>query len=187
MPVIVSLFNCVLMSICDHALQLFFRLILERLHVSSRAVLFVSLLLNIVGMLFLVDWQYLASGDAGNMCLDSSLSGTSLNDSFDNVLLGAGECATTYGDNRTQSLNEILCIESEECYWNQASIVTGLVYCQDCPQLCHSKSGSLNFIQFTIGIMLVGLSVDICRYNTMPLMSKVTPNDFKVIILFNCC
>ena len=173
---------CSYASICDNALQLFFRLILERLHVSSRAVLFVSLLLNIVGMLFLVDWQYLASGDAVNMCLDSSLSGTSLNDSFDDVLLSAGECDTTYGENRTQSLNEILCTESEECYWNPDSIVTGY-YCQDCPSLCHSKSGSLNFIQFTIGIMLVGLSVDICRYNTMPLMSKVTPNDFKVIYL----
>ena len=170
------------MSILCTAIILFFRLILERLHVSSRVVLFVSLLLNIVGMFLIADWQYLASGDTVNRCrLDSSLSRASLNNSFDDVLLGVGECVTTYKGNRTQSVNEILCVEFEECYWNQDSIVTSY-YCQDCPSLCHSKSGSLNFIQFAIGIMLVGLSVDICRYNTMPLMSKVTPNDFKVMI-----
>lgn len=157
----------------------YIRLILERLRVSSRAVLVVALLMNIIGISLLGDWQYL--GDASvTQCSMHSL-GSSINSTDSSLVQCSGNLITVIGNQSTVLYEEQRsCIDNDNaCYWNPDSIVTDQ-YCDDCPAVCHSKSGSLNFIQFSIAVLLTGLSVDMVRYNTMPLMSKVVPEEYKV-------
>ena len=72
-----------------------------------------------------------------------------------------------------------LCEAEEICYWNPQSIVTG-EFCEDCPQLCRNKERSLNFIQVCIALVMITTSIEMTRYNALPMMSKFVSSDKKV-------
>ena len=157
-----------------------FRLLLERIRVSSRAVLCTALLCNAMGVALLVDWQSLATDT--QKCSQFSLPETP-EGSFVECIPSDMESTIQSSGNymNTNTTYEEQCRSSKECYWNPDSIITGK-HCDTCPGICHSNSGSLNFIQVCIGVFFICLSIDMTRYTTMPLMSKFVPGNLKVMI-----
>ena len=158
-----------------------FRLLLERIRVSSRAVLCTALLCNAVGVALLVDWQSLATDT--QKCSQFSLPETPEGSFVECIPSDMESTIQSSGNymNTNTTYEEELCQLNKECYWNPDSIITGK-HCDTCPGICHSNSGSLNFIQVCIGVFFICLSIDMTRYTTMPLMSKFVPGNLKVMI-----
>lgn len=77
------------------------------------------------------------------------------------------------------SSNKVMCESYDDCYWNKDSIITG-DYCEDCLPICRSKSRSLSFVQWCIGVSLVLLATGIGRYILYPMMTKVSPPQHQV-------
>ncbi len=81
--------------------------------------------------------------------------------------------------NSFTSVERQLCEFNDECYWNPQSIVTG-DYCEDCPKLCRNKKKSLSFIQVCIGMGVLAFSIEMTRYTSLPMLSKVVSSNMKV-------
>ena len=219
---------------------------LERIKISSRAVLILSLLIGTGGFVSLGDWQSISENPCSNV---SNMSTKSYNDhcllndcvpvsnilnsnttiyylplnSTDTCALCNEEnpsigkkmekfkchyqntiytfCLSTFESNNKfcndtiedlasaidelydkMFSNKLMCESYDDCYWNKDSIITG-DYCEDCLPICRSKSGSLSFVQMCIGVSLVLLATGIGRYMLYPMMTKVSPPRYQVIVV----
>ena len=70
-------------------------------------------------------------------------------------------------------------IPNHQCYWIPNSIVTKH-RCNDCQPICRSKTRSLNFVQFLLGVNLLLLSAAIPRVALYSLLSDRVSRDAQV-------
>ena len=106
---------------------------------------------------------------------------TNMNNTFEYIELKLVLITESIDDLLTGRYSEAQrkCESNDMCYWNPDSILTG-DYCYECPPICRNRKGSLHFVQVCVAIILLTLSIDISRYNLLPLMSKVASPPLKV-------
>ena len=210
---------------------------LERIKISSRAVLILSLLIGTGGLISLGDWQSISENPCSNVsnisikpyndhcvlndcvpvnsifnssitiyylplnstnktcascndkmeefkCFYEDMNYTfclSTNESNSTFCESIEELMSSMNDDEMYS-NQVMCESYDDCYWNKDSIITG-DYCEDCLSICRSKSGSLSFVQWCIGVSLVLLATEIGRYILYPMMTKVSPPRHQVSLV----
>lgn len=215
---------------------------LERIKISSRAVLILSLLIGTGGLISLGDWQSISENPCSNVsnisikpyndhcvlndcvsvnsifnssttiyylplnstnktcasCNDESSSTEmeefkcfyeNMNYTFclstfesNNISCESIEELMSSMDDDEMYSNKVMCESYDDCYWNKDSIITG-DHCEDCLSICRSKSGSLSFVQWCIGVSLVLLATEIGRYILYPMMTKVSPPRHQVSLV----
>ena len=159
------------------------RLATKLVKVNDRLLLGVTFILGLVGVILIGDWQ----GIGHDPCSSANIIGpfnTSTNDSGleDNDYSQSGmfsaESALNSGgdsiyplplsDEISSSSNsslhswwvescEALSSSSHQCFWNPKSRITG-EFCNTCHTACYSEQKSLNFYQFSAGVLLVCLA-----------------------------
>lgn len=83
-------------------------------------------------------------------------------------------------NNKKILLGEV-CINHEQCHWNQFSEITG-EKCFSCSPICRNKSKSMSFVQFSVGIALFVFPIPISRVILMILISEKLAKDEQVSI-----
>ena len=116
------------------------------------------------------DWQTIGRDPCsldGNLQLNTSTNSTNSSDlihgvSVDSVLSsGSGLMTEELNSTSNSSLYvkncEALSSSSHQCFWNPKSRITG-EFCNTCLPTCLSEQASLNFYQFSTGVLLLALS-----------------------------
>ena len=82
---------------------------------------------------------------------------------------------------------EALSSSSHQCFWNPKSRITG-EFCNTCHRACYSEQKSLNFYQFSIGMLLVCLATPLGFVFVSSITSAYTPIDHQVssVHIYEC-
>ena len=201
------------------------RPILKRARLDNRIGLGLSLLLGLLGILLVGDWQgigdnpcalvtaaepttnsnvnistvnhssllphdYVGSGSGsgsglGLQILPDELHNTELDTSGEDP--GTFEVHPEVRENIVFSTNESdnkkLCesqsTSKHKCFWNPKSRVTG-EHCTTCRPVCLSTQKSINFVQFSIGIMLASSSNFLTYHFTTVVGSNIVDRHYQV-------
>lgn len=65
------------------------------------------------------------------------------------------------------------------CHWIPNSIMTDK-HCSDCQPICHSLSHSINFIQFTAGVVIFLITAPLLYMGTFLVLSESVPRNCQV-------
>ena len=77
---------------------------------------------------------------------------------------------------------EALSTDTHQCFWNPQSRVTG-DYCNTCLPVCLSLQTSLNFYQFSIGVLLMAVAATLQFIFNLALVSDITQKRHQVATL----
>ena len=165
--------------------------------VNNRKVLGVALTSALVGSILMGDWQAIGRDPCsldGNLQLNTSTNSTSSSDlihgvSVDSVLSSGLMLPPTDELNSTSNSSlyeqlveqcEALSSSSHQCFWNPKSHITG-EFCNTCLPTCLSKQTTINFPQYTIGILLISFATPIGYVLIFAIASDIAPVDSQVI------
>ena len=130
------------------------------------------LLFTVFGSLLIGDWQSIGHE---NNCRSFNTTHSSVEDSGSTELLGEYEPAlfpiSSFEDRNSSNATlsklshynrlvegcKSLSSADDTCYWNQQSLVTGQ-FCSICLPTCLSKRTTLNFYQFSVGVLLLSIA-----------------------------
>ena len=179
-------FTLIFLSLHSLAMKIF--------KVNNRKVLGVALTLALVGSILMGDWQAIGRDPCsldGNHQLNTSTNSTNSSDlihgvSVDSVLssgLMTDELNSTSNSSIYEQLVEqceALSSSSHQCFWNPKSHITG-EFCNTCLPTCLSKQTTINFYQFTIGILLICFATPLGYVLIFAIASDIAPVDSQVI------
>jgi hypothetical protein len=160
--------------------------------INNRILLGVCLLQVLCGSVLVGDWQSIGYKNQCH-CDNMSLVDGDWNGSL--TELSDPPCYLTYcGDNSSliDSGNGVLnCSESQSCesrsgaghhcYWNPQSPITG-EFCNNCVPECLSKKATINFYQFSAGILLLSVAGPLGFVIVSAVASEITSVESQV-----CC
>ena len=69
----------------------------------------------------------------------------------------------------------------EHCHWIPNSLVTGK-HCSDCQPICRSPTHTLNFVQFTVGAVVLTSTIPLAYIGTFLLLSNTVPEQYQVLV-----
>ena len=161
--------------------------------INNRVVLGMCLLFTVFGSLLIGDWQSI--GHENNCSFNTTHS--SVEDSGSAELLGEYAPAlfpissvedknssnTTSSElshyNRLVEDCKSLSSADDTCYWNQQSLVTGH-FCSICLRTCLSKRATLNFYQFSVGVLLLSIAGPLTFVFVSAVASEITTVESQV-------
>ena len=178
-------FTLIFLSLHSLAIKIF--------KVDNRKVLGVALMLGLVGSILMGDWQTIGRDSCspdGNLQLNTSTNSTSSSDligiDVDSVLssgLMTDELNFTSNSSIYEQLVErceALSTSSHQCFWNPESHITG-EFCNTCLPTCLSKQTTINFPQYTIGILLISFATPLGYVLIFAVASDIAPVDSQVL------
>ena len=134
------------------------------------------------------DWQAIGhdpcSSDS-NTSTNSTSSSDLIGIDVDSVLssgLMTDELNSTFSSNLYQQLVErceALSSSSHQCFWNPKSRITG-EFCNTCLPTCLSKQTTINFYQFTVGILLISFATPLGFVLLSAISSDIASVDSQV-------
>ena len=162
--------------------------------IDNRKVLGVALTLALVGSILMGDWQAIHVGRDpcsldGNLQLNTSTNSTNNSSdlihgvSVDSVLssgLMTDELNSTSNSSLYVENCEALSSSSHQCFWNPKSRITG-EFCNTCLPTCLSKQTTINFYQYTVGILLISFASPLGLILTSAITAGVTPVHSQVL------
>ena len=159
--------NCV--SLCRWAVKVF--------RVDNRKILGMTYVVCFVGAVLTGDWQAVNQEDpcslpgSNSVCENSTFSG------MQPQLLGSGlSCGV--GENVSEFHKQLVCEEQicsgHQCFWNPQSQVTGEC-CSTCLPVCLSQQTTINFYQFTLGILLISFAAPLAFVVVSAMASDIAP------------
>ena len=178
---------------------------LKSLRVNNRIVLIVALVMSLTGTILTADWQAIGQDPCHIQFTNAQTSNASWNSSDSNLnsLRGSFVNGTTLDltNVRDSNFHEIdplmsnisdfqadICIagssESHECYWNPVSRITGTV-CSLCRQVCRTESMSVTFVQFSLGMGLIGVAALLLWTALLGIATDCTAKSAQVRIHIN--
>ena len=152
----------------------------------------VALTLALVGSILMGDWQAIHVGrdscsPDGNLQLNTSTNSTNSSDligiDVDSVLssgLMTDELNSTSNSSLYVENCEALSSSSHQCFWNPKSRITG-EFCNTCLPTCLSKQTTINFYQYTVGILLISFASPLGLILTSAITAGVTPVHSQVL------
>ena len=163
-----------------------YRLFLQQVKLNSRIIAVIGLLLSIAGAALAADWQSLP-GDPCTKLSPFHHPELAANYSNDNFVYNGSKHAHSQalqvleGDVYVIAMNkcESASIPNHQCYWVPNSIVTKR-RCNDCQPICRSKTRSLNFVQFLLGVTFIQVSASIAKVPIYALLSDRVSRDAQV-------
>ena len=178
-------FTLIFLSLHSLAIKIF--------KVDNRKVLGVALMLGLVGSVLMGDWQTIGRDSCspdGNLQLNTSTNSTNSSDMIgidvDSVRssgLMTDELNSTSNSSIYEQLVEsceALSTSSHQCFWNPESDITG-EFCNTCLPTCLSKQTTINFPQYTIGILLISFATPIGYVLIFAVASDIAPVDSQVL------
>ena len=167
---------------------------------NNRKVLGVALLFGLVGSVLVGDWQAIA----GDPCSASDIPpfNTSTNTTNSSEMIGVNmnmdqvlnSRLTTDELNSTSNLSlyrqlvedcDALSSSSHQCYWNPESHITG-EFCNTCLPTCLSKQTTIDFSQYTVGILLISFAIPLGYVLTFAVASDIASVDSQVYCIILC-
>ena len=143
--------------------------------ISNRTTVMLSLVVSLVGCALIGDWQAITTAAESEPC---SLYSSMINET--NVPHLICESANITGFQNEVDSCQAQSTSGHQCFWNPQSRVTG-EYCSTCLSTCLSHQTSLNFYQFSLGVVLL-TSGSLLLYVLVPaLASDTTPPNNQVI------
>jgi hypothetical protein len=158
--------------------------------VDNRILLGVCLVLTLLGALLVGDWQSTAHGNpcqmpvttdcSNNLSLEITSGLSPLGDE-DNLALNCSNISIQYlsFNERYVDTCESLGTDDNSCFWNQQSRVTG-DFCNTCLPACLSRQATLNFYQFSSGVLLLSIAAPLGFVFTSAVASEITPLESQV-------
>ena len=131
-----------------------------------------SLVVSVIGCALIGDWQAITESDPCSsyspMTNETSqpLSTTCLSSNITGFQLSVADC-------------EAQSTSSRQCFWNPQSRVTG-DYCSTCLPACLSQQTSLNFYQYSLGVVFLTAGSNLLYVLVPALASDVTPPNNQV-------
>ena len=150
-------------------------------------------MLALVGFVLMGDWQAIGRDPCsldGNLQLNTSTNSTNSSDlihgvSVDSVLSSGLMLPPTDELNSTSNSSlyveqcEALSSSSHQCFWNPKSHITG-EFCNTCLPTCLSKQTTINFYQFTVGILLISFATPLWFVLISAMSSDIASVDSQV-------
>lgn len=159
-------------------------MVLKLADVDNRKVLGLLLLVAIAGTLLLADWQSIGGNPCSNYTTSHNepqfLSLTELNiNSTGNEITFPGDNTTTTTTEKhftylTHHDKEICEALSSDCFWNPHSRITH-EDCNTCLPVCLSRTKSLCFYQFSLGVLLVSIASPLLFVFSSAISSDIMP------------
>ena len=123
---------------------------------DNRILLGIAFIFVLVGSLLMGDWQTIngnssCSSAAVELSSNASTNAESIEDMFSNSISNS-----SLYQQLVESC-EALSSSSHQCFWNPKSRITG-EFCNTCLPTCLSEQASLNFYQFSLGVILICIS-----------------------------
>lgn len=158
---------------------------------NNRLLLGVSLVLILIGVILIGDWQAIGH----DPCLQSETStvngtysgynSSDLND-FSNHFSTLSATETDSIENCSlSSFRQVSCeswsTSSHQCFWNQKSRITG-EFCGTCHEVCLSEQKSMNFYQFCIGVLLISVTLPVGFVAIPAILSDITSVESQVLL-----
>ena len=134
-----------------------------------------------------LDCDWIVSGSSSGSELNTSTNSSELmmGVSVDSVLssgLVTDELNSTSNSSLYEQLVEsceALSSSSHQCFWNPKSRITG-EFCNTCLPTCLSKQTTINFYQFSAGMLLISLATPLEYVVVSAITSDVTATDSQV-------
>ena len=180
------------------------RLATKLVKVNDRLLLGLTFILGLVGVTLIGDWQGIGHDPCSSANIigpfNTSITGSGLedNDYSQSGMFSADSALNNEGDSiyplplsdgmnsSNSSLNnwwvescEALSSSSHQCFWNPKSRITGK-FCNTCHAACYSEQKSLNFFQFSVGVLLVCLASAMGFIFISAITSSYTPINHQV-------
>ena len=164
------------------------RLAIKVFKIDNRKVLGVALTSALVGSILMGDWQAIGRDPCsldGNLQLNTSTNSTSGSDLIHGGS-GSGLLAEELNSTSNSSLYvencEALSSSSHQCFWNPESRVTG-EFCNTCLLTCLSKQTTINFYQYTVGVLLISFASPLGLVLTSAITAGATPVHSQVLYI----
>ena len=158
-----------------------FSLVAKFAKISNRNLLGFCLLCALFGSILVGDWQSLSH----DPCFSTSLSNGN-NESGSEIGNYSYESGFESINSSEMSLYEQLLEDCEarsssshKCFFNSQSRITG-EFCNTCRPTCLSKQASINFYQFTAGILLLSTAAPLGFVFTSAIASEITSIETQV-------
>ena len=165
---------------------------MKALKVDNRIMLGVALIMGLLGSLLVGDWQAIIRQDpclsahntTGFLELNTSTNSSELmmGVDVDSSGLMTDELNSTSNSSLYEQLTkscEALSSSSHQCFWNPKSRITG-EFCNTCLPTCLSKQTTINFYQFSAGMLLISLATPLEYVVVSAITSDVTATDSQV-------
>ena len=153
-----------------------FRLGTKLAKVDNRNRLGLCLLCGLVGSVLVADWQSIGQDPCMSLnATDSTVCDSALSSGMDEICSNGTNNSSLY-QHLVESC-EALSSSSHQCFWNPMSRITG-IFCNTCFRVCLSREKSINFYQFSLGILLLALSAP--RVFVSAITSEITSVDSQV-------
>ena len=140
------------------------------MRIDNRVVLIVTIFLGIIGTTLSSDWQAIGQ----DPCYEKFLANFSTVGEPQNTMV----CRDLSTD-RLADLCEAGSSNEHNCIWSCVSKVTGNS-CQYCPPLCRSDEKSISFVQFSIGMVLIVICLQMFITVTVSITTDITPPALQV-------
>ena len=161
---------------------------------DNRNLLGLCLLFALVGSLLVGDWQSIGSDPCSSAALNTTSelydfendvssfsSGVESPSLFSGFSSGMRENTSQYGFyERCQALSS----SSHQCFWNPQSRITG-EFCNTCLCVCLSEQTTINFYQFTLGILLISFATPLAFVLVSAIASDIAPVTSQVLFSYN--
>ena len=154
------------------------RLAVKIFKVDNRKVLGVALMLGLVGSVLMGDWQAIGR-DPCSLDVNTSTNSTNCSGL---MLPPTDELNSTSNSSLYVQLiksYEALSSSSHQCFWNPKSRITG-EFCNTCLRTCLSKQTTINFYQFTVGILLISFATPLGFVLLSAISSDIASVDSQV-------
>ena len=124
--------------------------------------------LAFIGVILIGDWQAIGQGEPCSGMANANQSQFS----GDTDVISTEDLATNLTSYQYQC--ESMSSQDHQCFWNPTSQITG-EFCSSCLATCLSKKTTINFYQFTCGLVLLSFTYPISYVFNTALASGVTP------------
>lgn len=149
----------------------FIHLAAKVLKFDNRIMLGVCLSCSLVGGVLIGDWQSIVQEDSCSLSLNGS---EECNDSA----LSMRNCSNI----STSYYIDVCESQDKDCYWNEQSYVTG-EFCNTCLPTCLSRIATMDFYQFSVGVMLLSVGAPLGFVFTSAVASEITAVESQGAVL----
>ena len=157
---------------------------------DNRRILGAALALALVGSILMGDWQTIGRDPCsldGNLQLNTSTNSTNSSDLIHGVSVDSVLSSGLMTDELNSTSNSSLYVErcdalsssSHQCFWNPMSRITG-EFCNTCLPTCLSEQTTINFYQFTVGILLISFAAPLGFVLISAMSSDIASVDSQV-------
>ena len=149
--------------------------------VDNRKILGMTYVVCFVGAVLMGDWQAVNQEDPCSLAGSNSVCENGTFSGMQPDLLGSG-LSCGIGENVSEQLvcEEQIC-SGHQCFWNPQSQVTGEC-CSTCLPVCLSQQTTINFYQFTLGILLISFATPLAFVVVSAMASDIAPVTSQVSI-----